>query len=98
MTIELMSGLGKGFKGGRLNLGEMVEVSLQYVALQDKTRELPFAQNFDQASVFKLFHVMGERGRTDRLALAQIRALHGTAFTDSLQNVVTTRIGQSPRN
>src|SRR5215467_13626740 len=50
---------------------EAFQVSAQHIALNDKTSELAFSNDFDQTRRFQLFGVMGECGWADSVRLVQ---------------------------
>ena len=67
---------------------------MQHVALQSQASKFSLPHNLDQSGVFQLFQVVGERGRADGLAFAQLGAGGGIAFTDLLEDRVSARIRQ----
>ena len=82
-----------------LNFRETLEVCLQNVAAQCVVDEFAFALSVDQASVFKLFHVMRERCGADRETVSDIAAgTGGIASADLLEDLVAARICQRAGN
>jgi len=79
-----------------LYLGESLSICCQHIAPERVVDELPVSLRLNQAGVFKLFHVVGERCRSDRNAFANIAA--GTAILAAkfLQNLIAPGIGECP--
>ena len=83
---------------GSLNLGEVVEVSLQDIALQCEVGELALAGDFDEACRLQFFHVVRKRGGANGLSSADIGAGCAATGGDLLEYLVAARVGEGTRN
>jgi hypothetical protein len=83
---------------GNLNFGEVVEVSLQDIALQCEVGELALAGDLDEACRLQFFHMMRDRGGADGLSRADVGAGDTVASGDLLEYLVAARVGEGTRN
>ena len=83
---------------GNLNFGEVVEVSLQDIALQCEVGELALAGDLDEACRLQFFHMMRDRGGADGLSRADVGAGYTVASGDLLEYLVAARVGEGTRN
>src|SRR5260370_11434935 len=83
---------------GNLTFGEVVEVSLQDVALECEVGELALAVDLDAACRLRFFHGMRNRGGADGLSRADVGAGYTAASGDLLEYLVAARVGEGTRN
>jgi hypothetical protein len=83
---------------GNLNFGEVVEVSLEDIALQCEVGELALAGDLDEACRLQFFHMMRDRGGADGLSRADVGAGYTVASGDLLEYLVAARVGEGTRN
>ena len=81
-----------------LNFGEVVEVSLQDIALQCEVGEFALAGDLDEACRLQFFHVVRDRGGADGLSRADVGAGYAVAGGDLLEYLVAPRVGEGARN
>lgn len=83
---------------GNLNFGEVVEVSLQDIALQCEVGELALAGDLDEACRLQFLHVVRKRGGANWLSGADVGAGCAVAGGDLLEYLVAARVGEGTRN
>src|SRR5260370_38619426 len=83
---------------GNLTFGEVVEVSLQDIALQCEVGELALAGDLDEACRLQFFHVMRDRGGADGLSRADVGAGYTAASGDLLEYLVAARVREGTPN
>src|ERR1700674_1420465 len=81
-----------------LNFGEVVEASLQDIALPCAVSELPLARDLDEACRLKFFHMVRKRGGANGLFRAHVGAGCAVAGGDLLEYLVAARVGEGTRN
>src|SRR5215469_7012367 len=78
---------------------EAFQVSAQHIALNDKTSELAFSNDFDQTRRFQLFGVMGECGWADSVRLVQDSEWRrASTHRNLLENPKPSRLRQGSSN
>jgi len=78
---------------------QVTQIGFQNVALKLEAHALALAADFDETGVFQFLDVMGERGRSYRMALAHVSAKNAFLFrADMLQDLMTARVGKSLGN
>jgi hypothetical protein len=78
-----------------LDLGELLEVGVEDVALQGEAGELALALDVDEAGVLQLLDVVGEGRGADVVGGMEGAAGHGVgAGADLAQNLVATWLGE----
>src|ERR1700675_576540 len=83
---------------GDLNFGEMVQVSLQDIALQCEVGEFSLAGDLDETCGLQFFHVVRDRSGADGLSRADVGAGYAVAGGDLLEYLVAPRVGEGARN
>jgi hypothetical protein len=88
-----------GWVRSGLDLSELLEVSVEDVALEDEAGELALALDVDEASVLEFLDVVGEGGGTDVVGGLQRAAGHGVgAGADLAEDLVAARFGEGACN
>src|ERR1700693_5986513 len=93
-----MTGIAGRIRIGNLNFGEVVEVSLQDIALQCEVGELALARDLDEACRLQFFHMVRKRGGANGLLRADVGAGCAVAGGDLLEYLVAARVGEGTRN
>ena len=81
-----------------LNFCEVVQVSLQDIALQREVGELALAGDLDETCRLQFFNVVRKRGGANGLLCTHVGARGAAAGGDLLEYLVAARVGEGTRN
>lgn len=90
-----MAGGGRRIQKGRLNSGEVVDVSLEHTALDGEIGKFALAGNLDQSRCFQFFNVVGEGCSRHWLFRPDLGTGGAFSRSDLAEDLVAARVRES---